>query len=325
MNKCCTIPGWNQRSRHLPLHPNRFLLLLISAAVAGWLLAIAWQSLWPDSMWMHQLTALLQTAFLSALKMLIAPLIFFSLLSGVLQLRNATGSLGRLGGYTISYYLLTSGIAIAIGLAVVFFVHPWTNHPPLSADQIPPPPSGLLSQTDGSLITLLQGVIKQLLSNPFNALAELNILGILFSAILLGLALAVTLPTTSTLPARIEEITQAVYKIAAWVLKLLPLGLFAIAFQLSDRIEATTLVSLSQFAAVVFGATALHGLLVLPALAWLFTGVPPWRLLPAVSQPMLTALVTSSSAATLPLSLTTAQEKLGVERARAASGHSAIG
>ena len=69
---------------------------------------------------------------------------------------------------------------------------------------------------------------------------------------------------------------------------------------------------------MVFAATLFHGLIVLPAIAWLASDMNPLQFLRAVSQPMITALFTSSSAATLPLSMSTAQTKLGVDRARSA-------
>ena len=286
--------------------------MLLIAAVMGWGLA----ALVPEWAWLDSTTAILQKSFLAALKMIIAPLIFFSLISGVLHLRQASSSMGRLGGITVLYYLATSAIAILIGLCVVFFIHPWTDYPPLT--QLPATPDGLLSATDGTIASLIGGVLSDMLSNPFAALAELNILGILTSAILIGLAAAWTLPPESAWPELLTQITEVIYTVARWVLTLLPLGLFAITYQLTENIELSTLISLGQFAGVVLGATAFHGLVVLPLLAWLLTGIRPMQLLSAISQPMFTAFVTSSSAATLPLSLTTAEQKLGVDRNKAA-------
>ena len=106
-----------------------FAPLIFTAAILGWLAAMAL----PDVVWLDQLTQLLRTAFFSALKMVIAPLIFFSLIAGVMQLR-ASSHMGRLGGVTIAYYLTTTGIAVLIGLIVVVFYHPWTAFPPLVED-----------------------------------------------------------------------------------------------------------------------------------------------------------------------------------------------
>jgi Na+/H+-dicarboxylate symporter len=288
-----------------------FAPLLLAAAFLGWLSA----SLFADVQWLDATTAIMQASFLAALRMIIVPLIFFSLLTGVLQLRG-TRSMGRLGGVTVAYYTLTSAIAIGIGLIVVFYIHPWTAYPPLT--ELPEVDVRLIDIGEGGVASMIGNLLSSMLVNPFTALAELNILGVLTTALIFGLAAAFTLPAESKWPAMLDELTQIIYTCARWVLTTLPLGLFAITFQLTNRIDMSTLISLGQFAGVVVGATAVHGLIVLPLIAWLLGGISPLRLARALSQPMLTALITSSSAATLPLSMTTAEEKLGVARNKAA-------
>lgn len=295
-----------------------FAPLIFASAILGWLTAMAL----PDVLWLDQLTQLLRTAFFSALKMVIAPLIFFSLIAGVMQLR-ASSQMGRLGSVTIAYYLTTTGIAVLIGLVIVLFYHPWTAFPPLVEDpsvlgDVTAQSARLIDPGDGSTFSLLNNLVQRMLINPFDALAEMNVLGILVGAILLGLAAAITLPTDSALPKIFDELAQVTYKLAGWVLTTLPIGLFAITFQLAQKIDFSTLAALGQLAGIVFGATLLHGLIVLPAIAWLVSGKNPLQFLRAVSQPMVTALFTSSSAATLPLSMQTAQDKLGVDQARSA-------
>ena len=295
-----------------------FAPLIFTAAILGWLTAMAL----PDVVWLDQLTQLLRTAFFSALKMVIAPLIFFSLIAGVMQLR-ASSQMGRLGSVTIAYYLTTTGIAVLIGLIVVLFYHPWTAFPPLVEDpsvlgDLTTQSARLIDPGDGSTFSLLSTLLQRMLINPFNALAQMNVLGILVVAILFGLAAAITLPTDSALPKIFDELAQITYKLAGWVLTTLPIGLFAITFQLAQRIDFSTLAALGQLVGVVFGATLFHGLIVLPAIAWRVSGKNPLQFLRAVSQPMVTALLTSSSAATLPLSMRTAQEKLGLDQARSA-------
>jgi Na+/H+-dicarboxylate symporter len=289
-----------------------FAPLIVAGAILGWLSA----TVFAGTTWLDDLTLLLQTSFLAALRMIIVPLIFFSLLTGILQLRG-TRSMGRLGGVTVLYYSLTSAIAISLGLIVVFFIHPWTDQPPLT--ELPEVTTKLLdADQEGTVFSILNNLLNSMLVNPFTAMADVNILGVLTTAILFGLAAAVSLPQDSKWPDMLSEITQMVYTCARWILTMLPLGLFAIAYQLTGRIDTGTLISLGQFAMVVFGATAVHGLIVLPTLAWLLAGVPPLKLARALAQPMLTALLTSSSAATLPLSMTAAEEKLGVNRNKAA-------
>ena len=279
-----------------------FAPLLLLAAVCGWLLAT-----YTASPWLHDLTLTIRATFLAALKMIIAPLIFFSLIGGILQLRSAA-SIGRIGGLTITYYLVTSAIAIGIGLSVVFFIHPWTAYPPLSA--LPTSDAILIDATSSGHLELINNVLAALFTNPFQAMAELNILGILMNAVLLGLAAALILPKDSQWPQLITQINQVIYKVATWILTLLPLGLFAITYQLASSVDLQVLASLGQFAAVVFGATAFHGLVVLPCLAWWLGKRAPLDLLRHIAQPLLTAFLTSSSAATLPHSTQAARERL---------------
>ena len=139
-----------------------FAPLIFAAAILGWLTAMAL----PDVVWLDQLTQLLRTAFFSALKMVIAPLIFFSLIAGVMQLR-ASSQMGRLGGVTIAYYLTTTGIAVLIGLIVVLFYHPWTAFPPLVEDpsvlgDVTAQSARLIDPGDGSTFSLLSTLSSKL-------------------------------------------------------------------------------------------------------------------------------------------------------------------
>jgi Na+/H+-dicarboxylate symporter len=295
-----------------------FAPIIISAAVAGWLCA----TVFSEIVWLDTITQLVRTAFFAALKMIIAPLIFFSLVAGVLELRNAN-NMGRLGAITLGYYFTTTCIAIGIGLIVVFFIHPWTQFPPLIEDPMAfagatPESARLINPGDGSITSLLDNLLKAMLVNPFRAMAEMNVLGILIGAILFGLALALTINEDSPINKIFSDLAQATYRLAGWVLTTLPLGLFAISYQLASAIDFSTVTALAQLAGVVFAATLFHGLVILPAIAWWAAGITPLKFFSLVSQPLITALSTSSSAATLPLSMTTAESKLGVERAKCA-------
>ena len=295
-----------------------FAPVIIASALLGWLCA----TLLPELIWLDTITELLRTAFFSALKMIIAPLIFFSLVAGVLELRN-TSNMGRLGAVTLGYYATTTCIAICIGLVVVFFFHPWTQFPPLVDDPmafagVTPQSARLIDPGDGSITALLSNLLQAMLVNPFKALTEMNVLGILVGAILFGLGLALTIKEDSPINQIFSDLAQASYRIAGWVLTTLPLGLFAISYQLAEQIDFSTVTALAQLAGVVFAATLFHGLVVLPLIAWWAAGLSPWKFFAAVSQPLVTALSTSSSAATLPLSMATAESKLGVDRAKCA-------
>ena len=102
-----------------------FIAALLGIGTA-WLFADdSWrQAMAPPAV--YELILLIKKVFLAALRMLIAPMIFFSLIGGIIGIGNVL-RLKALGGITVSYYLLTTLIAISLGLVAVFFIHPWTN------------------------------------------------------------------------------------------------------------------------------------------------------------------------------------------------------
>ncbi len=266
----------------------------------------------------YEAVLLLKSAFLAALRMLIAPLIFFSLLGGITSLGNVI-RLRQLGGVTISYYLLTTGIAIVLALLVVFFVHPWTSYPPvlegavLSQDR-------LLEPGSDSIIAVLTSLLGQAFTNPFTALVDLNILGIVTNAVFFGLAMVLTLPPDSPVLTAIEHINRVIIKVLGWIIRILPIGIFAILFDFTLRLGADTghseafLAQLFQFGGVVVLLTLFHGLIVLPGIAYVMTGTSVFSLLRSILKPMLVAFSTSSSSATLPVTMQTSEEELGVSR-----------
>jgi len=259
---------------------------------------------------LDELMAFLKTLFLSALRMIIAPLIFFSLVAGIVQLGEAY-RLRTMGAATAAYYLATTGIAILIGLSIVTFIHPWTSQPPL-VTPVEVASTGLIQAGDESLIGIVLGLVKTIFSNPFEALANLNILGIVTAALLIGIAMVLVLPRDSAWPGLLQQAADVVQRIARWAVNLMPLGVMAVTYELLGSADWSLLQQLLSFCLVVLGATAIHGLIVLPLIAWFAGGVKPLELWRGIARPCLVALTTSSSAAALPVSMATAREEFRV-------------
>ncbi len=287
-------------------------LAVIAARVLGdpsWLLA-------PNSA--YDVVLMIKAAFLAALKMLIAPMIFFSLISGIASIGSVL-KLRTLGTTTVLYYVTTTGLAITLGLIAVFWIHPWESYPPALESSLVLSESRMLDPGSDSIVAILQQLLLLAFTNPLDALVNLNIVGIVTSALLLGIAMVVTLGETSPVFALVRDINQIIMTVLGWVIRMLPIGIFAIIFDftlklgVSDTYSQSFLTQLFQFAIMVTGITLFHGFIVLPLLAWLTTGKNPIALVRAVSQPLLVAFSTSSSAATLPVSMKTAQESLGVD------------
>lgn len=299
---------------------NLTVQILLAALVA----AIS-ARLFGDSSWLttpstfYDAILMIKVAFLAALKMLIAPMIFFSLISGITNIGNVV-RLRRLGGVTILYYLGTTGLAIVLGLIAVFWIHPWEAYPPALESSLVFSESRMIDPGSDSLIAILKQILVMAFANPFHALVNLNIIGIVTSAILLGLAMVITLKPDSPVFSTVRDLNQIIMTVLSWIIRLLPIGIFAIIFDfslrlsISDEFSQDFLTQLLQFSVLVTALTLFHGFVVLPLVAWITTGQHPVRLVRSIAQPLLVAFSTSSSAATLPVSMKTAEEKLGVSQ-----------
>jgi Na+/H+-dicarboxylate symporter len=265
----------------------------------------------------YEIISLLKIFFLAALKMLIAPMIFFSLIGGIIGIGNVV-RLRRLGGATVTYYLGTTSVAILLAMIAVFFIHPWTNYPPAPELANGAGPASMINPGDDSIIGVLTQLARMAFTNPFTALVELNILGIVTNAILIGVAIVLALPEDSPIYTFIEHANKVIYRVLTWVIRLLPVGIFAILFDFTLRLNVgdghseAVLTQLLQFGLLVIVLTLIHGIIVLPTIAWLFGGRSPVDLFSNIAQPLLVAFSTSSSSATLPVTMRTAEENLGI-------------
>jgi len=299
---------------------NLTVQILIAAVVAAFSARLFGDSSWLTSPTpFYDTILMIKVAFLAALKMLIAPMIFFSLISGISNIGNVV-RLRRLGGVTVLYYMGTTGLAIVLGLIAVFWIHPWEAYPPALESSLVFSESRMIDPGSDSLIAILKQILVMAFANPFHALVNLNIIGIVTSAILLGLAMVITLKPDSPVFSIVRDLNQIIMTVLSWIIRLLPIGIFAIIFDfslrlsISDEFSQDFLTQLLQFSVLVTGLTLFHGFVILPLVAWMTTGQHPVRLVRSIAQPLLVAFSTSSSAATLPVSMKTAQEKLGVSQ-----------
>ncbi len=300
---------------------------VILSGVLGYLLA----NLFGDSSWttgenpsnFYEAIISIKIIFIQMLKMMIAPMIFFSLIGGLINIGEIT-KLKEMGLVTITYYISTTIIAIAIGLVAVFFIHPWENSDitiKVNTDQTYMEsstnyikPKKLIDPGSDSIVLMFRNILSQSFTNPFESLVTNNILGIVMAALLIGLALLIVHPADSPLYQLVKDINIVINKILHWIILLTPIGVFAIVFDFSLRVSGDIFEQLFSFAALVFGATMLHGLIVLPLIAYFFGGVKPKDLFIKAAKPLLLALSTASSAATLPVSMQTSEEEFNVEK-----------
>lgn len=243
--------------------------------------------------------------FLKLIRMVVVPLIFASIVHAVATLGDLR-RLRRIGGLTLGYYLLTTSIAVVIGLVLVNLIQPGVGASLAGAET--PERAAAGPPTGSELIT------RVVPDNPFDALVRSDVLQIIFFGIILGIALGVMGERAATTLKVFEEINQAIIVIIDWLLQLIPIGVAALMARAVGAAGVEALVALGKYMATVLAGLGIHGLIVLPLIVWLVGRVRPWRLFGGVSEALAMAFSTASSSATLPVTMEALHDNVGVSR-----------
>ena len=250
--------------------------------------------------------------FIAALKMLIAPMIFLSITSGISGMHEAR-DLGAIGRRTILLYGLTMAMAVALGLVAVNLFQPGVGGSLLETEFFRDAVAKHPPAMGRDLGEFAAGMVKTTLTNPVRAIADGKILPIVFFSILFGIALLQMGERARPLSETLSVANEAVMKLIGWFIRLAPIGIFALLGDLLQRVPFGQLVGhLGAFIAVVFGATAFHAFVTLPAVAHWLGGTSPRALFRALRPALLVAFTTSSSAATLPVTTRCVEDDLDV-------------
>ncbi|HEY0916869.1 MAG TPA: dicarboxylate/amino acid:cation symporter [Solimonas sp.] len=268
-----------------------------------------------ETPWFLEACAFVGTIFLNGLKMLIVPLIVSAIICGLAGISD-TGTLGRLGWRTLLFYMGTGLLAILTGLLMVNLLapgivdgEPAAQRLGLAADteQVV---SGVRERGTGDLVAVLQRLVP---ANPIGAAAEADMLGVVTFALLFAWALA-QLPeaTRRTQQEFWQGVYQAMLRIADLVMRFAPIGVFALVGGVVAKTGLEALRPLAVFFVAVVAGLLVHAVVTLPLLLRLVARVSPVAHYRAVGPALLTAFSTSSSAATLPLTLSCLRERAGV-------------
>ena len=244
----------------------------------------------------------LGTIFIKLLKLLVVPLVFFSLVCGAASLA-ATGAIGRLGGKTIGLYLMTTAIAVTLALTVALIVQPGSGSD-IAA------PTGFEARTPPTLKETFVNVVPD---NPIAAMANGSMLQIILFAILFGIALSKAGEPGERIRAIFEDVNVILMTLITMLIQLAPIGVFCLMAKLFFSIGWQEFGKLIVYFLTVAGVLVLHLLIVYPTILRLFTGLSPRTFLTKMREPILVAFSTSSSAATLPVTLRTVEERVGVK------------
>ncbi len=278
---------------------NHFVLQIFIALIGGALLGLYYKPAVPYISWMGDI-------FIRALKMIILPLILSSIISGVANIGRAE-DLGRLGLKTLSYYLMTSLLAILTGLFAINI-----SKAGVGADLgLSRKVEGLDAAT-GSFGSTIMGIIPE---NIFSALSSGNMLPVIFFAIVFGFFVNQA-PGKSAhfLTDFFQSVFEVMMKITMFIIRFTPLGVFAIiAKVMAEQQNLGSLVeSMGLYMLTVIAALFFHAFVTLPLITRFIGKSKPFRHMANMRPALLTAFSTASSSATLPLTMNSIEERSGV-------------
>ena len=245
--------------------------------------------------------------FLRALKMVIIPLIFSSIISGVTSMGEGN-NLGRMGLKTLSYYLATSTLAILTGLIIVNLIKPGVGVDLGFSESV----DGLAEKA-GSMKDILYRIVPE---NIVDAMAQGTILSVIFFAIIFGYFITtVDKKYKESLTTFFDAVFEVMMKITLFIIKFTPLGIFGIvAKEVARNADQLGNIagSLAIYSACVVAGLLIHAFIFLPLIVRFIGKAKPFTHFRNMATPLLTAFSTSSSSATLPLTMEALEHKSGV-------------
>ena len=245
--------------------------------------------------------------FIASLKMLVVPLIFVSLVCGTSSLKDLS-TLGRLGGKTLAFYMVTTAIAITLALVMGTVFKPGagvdlTSAATFSAEAAP---------------TLGQVIIGMFPTNPINSMAEGNTLQIIVFAVLFGIAISMAGKPGERIAAMFSDFNEVIMKLVSLLMNIAPYGVFCLMAQLFSELGLDAIVNLLEYFLVLSGTLLLHGLVTYSILFRVFTGLNPLIFLKKMEDAIMFAFSTASSNATIPVTMETTTRRMGVDNKVAA-------
>jgi len=281
---------------------------ILIAMILGVIVGVGFQLYYDGaapSDWLFTVITTLGTIFIRLLRMVIVPLIFSSIVSGVSSVADGK-SIGRLGAKTFAYFFVSSLLAIFIGMIVVNVFQPGVGaNIPVGEDF--DPAAIVTPKGPGEIL------IDMIPLNPIDAMSSGHMLGIIFFAIFLGFAITrVGEKSRTTLRNFFEAFFEAMMKITQVIIRFAPFGVFGLIVDVVSTAGVDLLRTLSLYVGTIIAGFLIHLLIVLPLLFYLMTRINPLYHFRAMSSAMVTAFSTCSSGATLPVTMSNVENKAGV-------------
>ena len=255
------------------------------------------------------------TLFLNALKMIIVPLITSSIIVGVAGIGSG-GNLGALGGKTLLFYATTTLAAILVGLFIINAVQPGISDGVPAGEMLAleADTTDISSKVEGRGVSDVAAVFLRMIPpNVLDAAVNGNMLGLIFFAILFGYFMThLAHQFAEPLFNFWNGVFHVMMSMTEFIMKFAPIGVFALVAEVMSTAGFSAAKPLAIFAVCVLAALAVHAFITLPLLLRFVGKVKPYKTMAGVSPAMLTAFSTASSSATLPITMDSLEDNIGV-------------
>jgi len=256
---------------------------------------------WVSTWLIHGVFHVVGEAFIRLLSMLIVPLVFVSLVNGVSSLSDPA-RFGRISAMSLALYMLTTGIAVVVALSAAFLFQPGVGASP----------ENVVARAIAPLPPFTQVLIDMVPRNPVEAMATGAMLPIILFSILLGLSMAFSGQRGARIAAIFEDFNVVILRLVSLVMTFAPYGVFALVASMAATTGWGTFLGVFKYVVLVFCVLIFHAAVVYPALLLTMTGLNPVIFYLKMRDVITFAFSTASSGATIPITLRTVQERLGV-------------
>jgi len=239
--------------------------------------------------------------FVNALKMLVVPLVFFSLITGVLGIGDIR-LLGRVGGKSFVLYVFTTAIAITLALAMATTFNVGSGIEASAETQF----------TGGEAPSFAEVIISIVPSNPLQAMVEGNMLAVIFYSVVFGICLLAVAREADRVVTLMEQLNTVMMKMVELVMHFAPYAVFCLIAKAIAELGFDLVKSLLTYVLVLTTVLLVHGFGVLPGLLKLLSGLSPFVFLTKIQAAQLFAFSTASSGATIPVTLQSVESRMGV-------------
>ena len=258
--------------------------------------------------------------FLNLLTMMVVPLVMASVMSGILGLGDIR-KLGRPGGLAVTYYLMTTVLAVIVGLLMVNLIQPGVGVDQAVLDaSLAEGRVNTAGREDAGLGTILRGLVLMLFTdNLIESAAKTSLLPLIVFSIIFAGMLTTMGARVRALAEMITQVNEALLSFILLLMKLAPFGIFCLVTARFGEAQAggnlgAVLQQTGAYFGTVLAGLGVHAFLTLPLILWIFTRRNPFRFMYQMSQALLTAFSTASSTATLPITMNCAVEKAKVSK-----------